>query len=365
MSDPMELTDLRNCEAHAWRLLHERVRRVAVPFKRSLGEEWEDAAQEAEIRLLRALRDGRLDHDSGLESFIWRVTRNACIDQLRRQKVRGALAQQDAAELGDLRDSPNVLAARFEQRMQLDKSFQLLPEECRSLLFAIEQGRSYSELAEQLGISPGALRVRVHRCRERARNRFALMTTPIVGAAERLFLKRGYLQTPLPLIAETAGVPVAEVENLFVDKPRILLAIVERKASGTQGMSEEEVDITRPIRMSVDPLERIDLALRVTARGYSAGLGDIYQVVKQAAAADHSQEALLHRLRATQAHTGKLLIESVREGLGASREPIAAMVEAAIEIDGPATYQRLKERGWSLSDMHEWKVQQMSALVLG
>lgn len=367
MIEAIELTDLRSGDARSWRLVHERVCRAAASFRSALAEEWEDAVQEAEIKLLRALREQNFDDSIGLDAFAWRVTRNVCVDQLRRRKVRSTRPLDEVAEpLAPHGASPAVAVERGERGIQVARLLAVLPQEGRELLWALEQGQTYSELASRMGVSPGALRVRVHRYRRQAAARFERMTTPIVGTAQRLFLQRGYVQTPISLIAEKSGVTVAEIEDLFGDKTGILGAIFEGVASGVQGIAPGGGGVRRFLQTVDDPHERIDRALRVTASGYARGLADIDRIIAEASQADRCCRPLIARVRSAEQSMARLLIVTVRECLGPGQDDeVDSLIPASIEIDGPATYRWLRgELGWSSEDIHEWKMRKMAALIL-
>lgn len=67
-------------EAEQW------VARAALPFRRSLGEDWEAAVQDALAGGLAALRSGRLAAEGTLRDHLFRATSRSCISRLRRRR---------------------------------------------------------------------------------------------------------------------------------------------------------------------------------------------------------------------------------------------------------------------------------------
>lgn len=145
------------------------VRQAASPFRRRLGEQWDDALQDVRLEITRLLLNQRFRGESSLKTYLWRVTCNACVDRLRSlrkvqwedievvdQRGDGALARSAERTLrGEARD----LALRVLAEMS---------EECRNLWQMIFEGQSYQQMSLQLGVAEGALRVRVLRCRRKA-----------------------------------------------------------------------------------------------------------------------------------------------------------------------------------------------------
>ena len=367
MSDPVELVDLQQANPQVWRRMHDKVLRAAGSFRSVLAEDWEDAVQEAEIRLLRAFQNGQFREGTSVDSFTWRVTRNVCLDEVRRQRVRRADSLNEITEPpASPITSPSLAAERREHRGQISRLLALMPEECRQLLLLLEEGKSYGDLAWRLGVAPGALRVRVHRCRQRARARWALMTSPVMDAAHRLFMEHGYLGVSMSCIADAADVPRAELEELFKDKSALFMTIVYRMATGVQGVTVDEIDFVRPIRSTPDPAQRIQRASRLTAAMYERGLADFHGMICEAADSAPHLRSLVKLMRANQVNVGLQIGRAIMAGRRPHGvETVDSLSLAATAIVNPDNYlPRIRQRGWTPTDFWEWAQGQVTRIFL-
>jgi RNA polymerase sigma-70 factor (ECF subfamily) len=142
---------------------------AARPYRRRLGPRWEDVLQDVRLEVTRLLNQGTFRGESSLKTYLWRVVCHTCLDRLRSQ------ARWQWTELDGLPEweSEAILTAPGPGVMQESKDLLLrvlegVSEECHRLWTMILQGLSYREMSERTGVSEGALRVRVLRCRKRA-----------------------------------------------------------------------------------------------------------------------------------------------------------------------------------------------------
>jgi len=150
-------------EVQAW------LARAASPFRRRLGEEWDDVLQEVQVEAFRLLQDGRFRGEASLRTYLWQVTAHTCLDALRRQKRRPAPAVMDLDTSAFSTDpSPLDRLLGEERDRVLLSALDSMSEECRELWKLVASGLGYREIGGRLGVSEGALRVRAHRCRQRA-----------------------------------------------------------------------------------------------------------------------------------------------------------------------------------------------------
>ena len=120
-----------------------------------------DATQEAMLSVCRGV--SRFDQRSSFSTWVYRVTTNACLDELRR-RARRPLAS----------GSPTDLATRVQAgpdeavtaRLTLDAALARLPLDFRAALVLRELCElDYAEIAEVLRIPPGTVRSRIARAR--------------------------------------------------------------------------------------------------------------------------------------------------------------------------------------------------------
>ena len=128
-----------------------------------------DACQEALMAIVRGLPgfDGR----SAFGTWAYRVTTNACLDELRRRRRRPEPGlPEGSAEVA----SPLDHVEASTTRVDLDRALQSLPSDYRAAVVLRDVcGLSYDEIAQTLGIPAGTVRSRI------ARGRSALI--PLLG----------------------------------------------------------------------------------------------------------------------------------------------------------------------------------------
>jgi len=143
-------------------LLRRHVDRVHALARRLLGNEADadDAAQEALIAVVRGL--DRFDGRSSFTTWLYRVTTNACLDELRRRSRRpGPLAE----DVDHGRHDP-MLSDGIADRAEIDAALATLPPEFRAAVVLRDLcDLDYAEIAAVLGIPAGTVRSRIARGR--------------------------------------------------------------------------------------------------------------------------------------------------------------------------------------------------------
>jgi len=154
------------------------------------ADDAEDVVQETFVRLWRAGDDVDVER---VRSWLLRVCRNLCLDQLRRRKVRdtaraGAdqvsergrlgieIAEDDgrerSLEVSDL-GSGALHTERALDVQRMVEAMEDLKEPQRSIILLREvQDLTYEEIAETLDLSLSAVKVYLHRARKKVRQRF-------------------------------------------------------------------------------------------------------------------------------------------------------------------------------------------------
>ena len=126
----------------------------------------EDVAQEAFISAYRAF--GRFRGESRVTTWLYRITVNAALMQLRKEKKARTLTQYgfDDIIVHDWSDSPFRAASDSELGDRLREGVAMLPDDMKAavVLRDIEE-LSNAEAAEVIGITVPALKSRLHRGR--------------------------------------------------------------------------------------------------------------------------------------------------------------------------------------------------------
>jgi RNA polymerase sigma-70 factor (ECF subfamily) len=154
-------------------LVHRYQRQVANLIYVTMGnrDDVDDIAQEVFIRVYRSLP--RFKFDATFFSWIYRITKNLCIDEIRKRKIRKVLSldflTEDALEKSRKskdHSMPSDSLLIDERRQIVQSALQRLKPEHREILVLREyKDLGYSEIAETLNISLEAVKSRIFRAR--------------------------------------------------------------------------------------------------------------------------------------------------------------------------------------------------------
>ncbi len=149
---------------------------VYAQCRRLLGDPSDaaDATQEVYLRVVRSVLGFR--GDSAFGTWLHRVTVNVCMTALRARgdvRARGQSAGPLDASFDDLASadaSPEERVTRADLARRTAKALAELPEDAREVVVLRDvQGLSTRETAELLGVTEGAVKVRLHRAHARLR----------------------------------------------------------------------------------------------------------------------------------------------------------------------------------------------------
>ena len=135
-----------------------------------------DLSQEAFIRAWRGL--SQYQFDAAFSTWLYRLTRNVCIDFLRsknrRKTVPLVFSDEDGeteAPLPDSAPGPEELAIDAERRRALAAAMeQLSPEHREILTLRVINGLAYERIAEILSVRTGTVKSRLARARLALKN---------------------------------------------------------------------------------------------------------------------------------------------------------------------------------------------------
>jgi RNA polymerase sigma-70 factor, ECF subfamily len=187
----MELSILlercRDGDELAWEALvrqfQSRVYGVAYHYAGS-AEDARDLAQETFIRVYQNL--AVCPEAPGFLPWIIRITRNACIDHLRRKRARPPAQDIAADELPTLRDparDPGQLYADNSRKRLVHRALQQLSELNREIILLKDiQGLTLEEIASMLHLPVGTVKSRSNRARIELARELSLLRHEIDGA---------------------------------------------------------------------------------------------------------------------------------------------------------------------------------------
>jgi RNA polymerase sigma-70 factor (ECF subfamily) len=121
----------------------------------------DDALQEAYVKAFRALP--RFRGDSKLGTWLYRITYNACLDELKRSHRVVQLPLDEIPERAGSRADPGEAVVR---RHDLAQALAALPPDERAAVLLVDvQGFHYKEAASVLGVPAGTVASRLSRAR--------------------------------------------------------------------------------------------------------------------------------------------------------------------------------------------------------
>jgi RNA polymerase sigma-70 factor (ECF subfamily) len=149
---------------------------------RMIGDEQEseDLTQEVFIRMYTSLP--RFRNQSTLNTWLFRIASNLCIDRFRRNRKHQAVAfsldeigepgESAQREVADSRFEPSRMAETSEMSGKIEDALLSLPEKLRAvaLLYDVE-GLAYEEIATIVGCPLGTVKSRLFNARARLREK--------------------------------------------------------------------------------------------------------------------------------------------------------------------------------------------------
>ena len=131
-------------------------------------EEAEDVVQEVYVKLW-SMR-GELSKYNSIEALCVRITRNLCLDQLRRRKVNHDAMKAEKLKEDSYPETPLENLEKKENAELLHTLISALPEPQRSLVHLRHlEGKEYEEIAEMVNMNVNAIRVSISRARKQMR----------------------------------------------------------------------------------------------------------------------------------------------------------------------------------------------------
>lgn len=122
----------------------------------------DDALQEAYVKAFRSLNSFK--GKSSLGTWLYRITYNSCIDELRRREKVIPFTNRDGADL-EVSDPGDAMGAA-DIRADLASAMSALPPDQRAAVALVDaEGFTYDEASRVLGIPPGTVASRVSRAR--------------------------------------------------------------------------------------------------------------------------------------------------------------------------------------------------------
>ena len=138
-------------------------------------EDAQDCLQEAMLRIFRSISGFK--GQSSFATWVYRITMNTCLDELRKKRNRTSTSLDGLLEAGwspsDEFDTPERHALNREKSAEIRRVIAELPEDMRAAVVLRDiEGLSYEEIARVLDINVGTIKSRISRGREKLREKF-------------------------------------------------------------------------------------------------------------------------------------------------------------------------------------------------
>jgi AcrR family transcriptional regulator len=196
--------------------------------------------------------------------------------------------------------------------------------------------------------------------------RTRLARAAVVGAAQTLFLERGYATTTIEAISALSDVPPATVYRLFSSKLGILRELLDVSIAG----DDEAIPLLdRPhVRaLLADPHPRRQLSgFAGITRGIMARTEPLHRILVGAAGSDPDAAALLAE-QTRHRQQGQARIARSLAHVGALRPELSERDAADIihALMSPEVYRLLvADRGWSPERYEQWLAQTLAGQLL-
>lgn len=139
----------------------------------SQREDAEEIAQDVFVKAYRSLADFR--GDSKFSTWLYTIVSTTCISFLRKKKLdTHSLDQEKTFELADSQDS-GFRANQVEQKSKVqmvNEAIRLLsPDDAKIINLFYKGEQSLEEIGQILGIEPNTAKVKLHRARQRLREK--------------------------------------------------------------------------------------------------------------------------------------------------------------------------------------------------
>ena len=147
------------------------------------SEDAKDISQEVFLKAYRSLSN--FDERSAFSTWIYRITHNTCIDEMRKRKGKQNYSLEEELEneagsmqrqIADEGDTPEESLLREEQKSEILQALDSLSEEHKAAIVLRDmKGFSYEEIAEILEVSLGTVKSRISRARNQLKNEILKM----------------------------------------------------------------------------------------------------------------------------------------------------------------------------------------------
>lgn len=159
----------------AYRDLVERYQRPFLRYAQRMVSSPAVAADVVQDSFVKAYRElDRCEHPERFAAWCFQIVRNRCHDHLRGPEQQRSAGSEPLESMPTERSDPAVTAERSDLRLAIRRAVaELSPTLREAFVLYHESALTYPEMAERLGASASAVKMRVKRARDALRERLA------------------------------------------------------------------------------------------------------------------------------------------------------------------------------------------------
>jgi RNA polymerase sigma-70 factor (ECF subfamily) len=173
-----ELVEMaRAGDVKAFELLIEGCEKKVFNIAYRMIANYEDASELAQEVFIKAFKSiGKFKGDSLFSTWIYKITTNVCLDEIRKRKNRKVISLDEnivyegneiKRQLKDEEPGPEIKAESNEIKKAVKESINELPEDYKTVIILRDiQGFSYEEIARIISCPEGTVKSRINRARQ-------------------------------------------------------------------------------------------------------------------------------------------------------------------------------------------------------
>ena len=144
--------------------LYPRIERAIRAYTAGTGLDSEDLAQETFLKAAKNLHQYR--ETASLYTWLYRIARNTCIDEMRKLRSKGRKAEELEFEDGRFCPPQRDCVEAHERHLLFHKALSELPDEARQLIILKDlETLSYDEITEIMQMPKGTVKSKLFRAR--------------------------------------------------------------------------------------------------------------------------------------------------------------------------------------------------------
>lgn len=131
-------------------------------------EDTEDVNSIVHLKLFASLKSSRFRGESTFRTYVQRIARYTCIDQVRSQRVQREADPEDLPAPAES-EPPDIIHERSVEYQIFVKIFRSIGPECQRLWrMVFSESLNYKEIGEKFGLPEGTVKRKVHECKKMA-----------------------------------------------------------------------------------------------------------------------------------------------------------------------------------------------------